>query len=136
MLSVIAIQWYILVGGFFEKAFHGERSKIQLSLSTFILSDFAAAAVLISFGAILGKVTKPSQLIVIALLEIIFYAINEEIGKLLHVSDIGGSMVIHAFGAYFGLGVSYVLTVHEARSHTDNSANYVSDVFSMVGVSC
>ena len=73
MLSVIAIQWYILVGGFFEKAFHGERSKIQLSLSTFILSDFAAAAVLISFGAILRKVTKPSQLIVIALLEIIFY---------------------------------------------------------------
>ncbi|KAL7530933.1 hypothetical protein ACHAXR_003756, partial [Thalassiosira sp. AJA248-18] len=95
--------------------------------------DFAAAAVLISFGAILGKVTKPSQLIVIALLEIIFYAINEEIGKLLHVSDIGGSMVIHAFGAYFGLGVSYVLTIHDARSHADNSANYVSDVFSMVG---
>lgn len=133
MLSVIVIQWHILVNGFFYSVFEGDWKKIELSLTNFILADFACAAVLITFGACLGKVTKPSQLITIAILEIIFYAINEEIGKELHISDIGGSMVIHTFGAYFGLGVSYILTTQEARSHTDNSANYTSDVFSMVG---
>ena len=133
MLSVIVIQWHILVNGFFHSLFQGDWKKIQLSMTTFILADFAAASVLITFGAILGKVTKPAQLILIAVSEVIFYAINEEIGKVLHISDIGGSMVIHAFGAYFGLGVSYVLTTPEAQSHNDNAANYTSDVFSMVG---
>ena len=133
MLSIIMIQWHILVGGFFYNAFHGHWEKIHLSLTTFVLADFATASVLITFGACLGKVTKPSQLIVIGLLEIIFFTINEEIGKTLEIVDIGGSMVVHAFGAYFGLAVSYILTTPEARSHPDNGANYTSDVFAMVG---
>jgi ammonium transporter Rh len=133
MLSVIVIQWHILVNGFFRNVFEGDWKKIDLSLTNLILADFAAASVLITFGAILGKVTKPAQLVLITLSEVIFYSINEEIGKELHISDIGGSMVIHAFGAYFGLGVSYVLTTPEAQSHNDNAANYTSDVFSMVG---
>lgn len=133
MLSIIVIQWHILVNGFFHNAFLGEWKKIHLSLTEFILADFASAVILITFGAILGKVTKPSQLVVIALLEVIFFSINENIGLKLHISDIGGSMVLHAFGAYFGLGVSYILCPPEAKSHKDNSANYVSDLFSMVG---
>ena len=43
-----------------------------------------------------------------ASLELIFYGINESIGVgLLRVTDIGGSMYIHTFGAYFGLAASY-----------------------------
>lgn len=133
LLSVIVIQWHILVGGFFYNAFHGSWHKIQVSLTNFVLADFSCAVVLITFGACLGKVNKPSQLIVIALLEIVFFTINEEIGKVLKIVDIGGSMVVHIFGAYFGLGVSWVLTTPEARSHPDNGANYTSDTFAMVG---
>lgn len=49
------------------------------SFSRMLTSDFAAAAVLISFGAVLGK-TSPLQLILMAFLEIIFFSVNEYIG--------------------------------------------------------
>jgi ammonium transporter Rh len=133
LVAIVVIQWHILVDGFFENSFAGEWGMIKVSLTNLILADFASAVVLITFGACLGKVTKPSQLLVIALLEIVFFSINEEIGKKLHVADLGGSMVVHVFGAYFGLGVSYVLTTPEARSHPDNSAEYTSDIFAMIG---
>ena len=44
-----------------------------------IAGDFAAAAVLISFGAVLGKVS-PLQLVVMAIVEVIFYTANEYVG--------------------------------------------------------
>ena len=55
-----------------------------------LFSDFAAAAVLISFGAVIGK-TSPLMLIVMALCEVVLYVVNEVIGrKLLGVSNISG----------------------------------------------
>ena len=52
-----------------------------------LFSDFAAAAVLISFGVILGK-TTPLQLVILALIEIVLFTINEVIGrKYLGVSE-------------------------------------------------
>ena len=51
-----------------------------------LYSDFAAATVLISFGVIIGT-TSPLQLIVMALIEIVLFFVNEVIGrKYLHVS--------------------------------------------------
>ena len=43
-----------------------------------ITSDFACAAVLITYGAVLGKVSR-LQLTVIGILEVVFYAVNENI---------------------------------------------------------
>jgi ammonium transporter Rh len=51
-----------------------------------LTGDFAAATVLISFGAVLGK-TGPIQLLVMALIEVILSQVNEHIGlEVLHVS--------------------------------------------------
>jgi ammonium transporter Rh len=80
--------------------------KINLSIHNFILADFGAGAVLISFGAILGKCSI-HQLFVMATFEVFFYCINEAIlMEVFKVYDIGGSMVIHTFGAFFGLSVT------------------------------
>jgi ammonium transporter Rh len=134
LITVVVIQWHILVHGFWHSVFGGHFGKIHVNLTDFILSDFASACVLITFGAILGKVNKPSQLVVIALLEIVFFSANEMIGvELLGISDIGGSMVVHIYGAYFGLAVSKVLTTEESFTHEDNGANYMSDTLAMVG---
>ena len=43
---------------------------------SFLNGDFASAAVLISFGAVLG-VLSPIQLLVMALVEVVFYTLNE-----------------------------------------------------------
>ena len=78
-----------------------------MDLNYLILGDFGAAAVIISFGAILGKCSL-FQLWVLATIEMVFYTLNESIAIVIfNVKDIGGSMTIHMFGAYFGLVASY-----------------------------
>ena len=99
-----------------------------------ITADFSAAAVLITFGAVLGKVSR-LQLLVIAFIEIIMFTVNEFILlQELDVADAGGSMVIHCFGAYFGLGLAFVL---QRPADTDNNPKegsvYHSDLFAMIG---
>lgn len=54
-----------------------------------INADFCAGAVLISFGAVLGK-TGPAQLLLMALLETVLFGINEFVLlSLLGVSWVG-----------------------------------------------
>lgn len=48
--------------------------------------------------------------------------------------DAGGSMVIHCFGGYYGLGISWVLyrpNLHQSKRL--NGSVYHSDVFAMIG---
>jgi len=107
--------------------------KIEINLKTMVAADFGAGAVMISFGALLGKVNLV-QLWLIASLEIIFYALNEAIlvGKV-HISDIGGSMVIHTFGAYFGLAATLFFKGKEAKDSRHNATSYNSSMFAMIG---
>ena len=96
-------------------------------------ADFAAAAVLITFGAVLGK-ASPFQMIIIAFMECIFYSANEALNiNVLKAADAGGSMIIHTFGAYYGLAVSGVMYRKKATDHPRNSSSYHSDLFSMIG---
>eukprot|EP01114_Cavostelium_apophysatum_P019573 TRINITY_DN6345_c0_g1_i2.p1 TRINITY_DN6345_c0_g1~~TRINITY_DN6345_c0_g1_i2.p1 ORF type:complete len:781 (+),score=118.55 TRINITY_DN6345_c0_g1_i2:53-2344(+) len=132
LLGTFALQWYILVGAFFEYCLEGHWEYIGINIVRLIKADFAAGAVLITFGALLGK-TTPLQMCVVALFEVTVYAINEAVGIRLGVADLGGSMVIHTFGAYFGLAASLLLTPRGARGNSDNSAVYRSDLFSMIG---
>jgi formate hydrogenlyase subunit 3/multisubunit Na+/H+ antiporter MnhD subunit len=63
LVACFSIQWYILMNGFWENAFSGEShwSNISVNLSILCRADFAAAAVLITYGVILGKVTFVSH---------------------------------------------------------------------------
>lgn len=126
-----------------------------------INADFCAGAVLISFGAVLGK-TGPAQLLIMALLEVVLFSVNEFVllsllevcvqGRLwgrgrdrgscmsftlalpLQVRDAGGSMTIHTFGAYFGLVLSRVLYRPQLeKSKHRQSSVYHSDLFAMIG---
>ena len=74
------------------------------------------------------------QLLVIGTLEIVFYAVNEMIAiEFLQYSDAGGSIIIHAFGAYFGLALSRVLYTEKALNNPKEESNYHSDLFAMIG---
>lgn len=106
----------------------------SISMDSIINAEFSAAALLISFGALIGRAT-PLQMCLIAILEAIFYAINKVIivFGLIQAEDVGGTITIHMFGAYFGLACAYALGPQEKASASNNSASRVSDVFSLVG---
>jgi ammonium transporter Rh len=120
MLSAFAFQWGILNAGFWhmvfsDKPFH----KINLDVVSLIIGDFAAGACMITYGALLGKVDL-FQLWILIFFEIIFYALNEAIAvKLYHAVDMGGSMIIHTFGAFFGLAASYFFHNRKAIAQHD-----------------
>ncbi|XP_060258707.1 ammonium transporter Rh type B isoform X4 [Ovis aries] len=131
LLAAFALQWSTLIQGFFH-SFRG--GYILVGMESMINADFSAAAVLISFGAILGK-TGPVQLLLMALLEVVLFGLNEFVLlSLLEVKDAGGSMTIHTFGAYFGLILSRVLyRPHLEKSKHRQGSTYHSDLFAMIG---
>lgn len=141
LVACLVIQWHFLVGGFFHQAFctaregagsdHCHWHAIPLDLTSMVTADFAAGAVLITYGALLGKVSA-LQLCCLALLEVVFFAINENIGLVMGITDIGGSMVVHMYGAYFGMGASLVLR-QSPGTHDKNAAVYHSDMLAMIG---
>ncbi|XP_006736793.1 ammonium transporter Rh type B isoform X1 [Leptonychotes weddellii] len=131
LLAAFALQWSTLVQGFLHSMHQGH---IHVGVESMINADFCAGAVLISFGAVLGK-TGPAQLLLMALLETVLFGINEFVLlSLLGVKDAGGSMTIHTFGAYFGLVLSRVLyrPQLEKSKHLQGSV-YHSDLFAMIG---
>ncbi|XP_064471208.1 ammonium transporter Rh type A-like [Ornithodoros turicata] len=129
LLSAIAIQFAVLMRG----VWHAENGTIQLSISSITGAEFAAASVLISFGAVLGK-TSAVQLLVMAIIETVIFCCNEHlaINKLI-VSDLGGSIVLHTFGAYFGLAVALVLYSKDHKDHSKDCSSYNSNVFGVIG---
>jgi ammonium transporter Rh len=113
LIAAYALQITILIVSFWHMALlpHKEGEprfkKIDLDLTSLIIGDFGAGAVLITFGAILGKCSL-IQLWIVATLEIIFYGLNETIGAgMIKAVDMGGSMYVHTFGAYFGIGCCF-----------------------------
>ncbi|MEI6124088.1 MAG: ammonium transporter [Bacteroidota bacterium] len=104
-----------------------------------ILAEFGAASLLIAAGAVLGRLKMP-QYILLGLLFIPAYAFNEWVvlggglGLIApeSVVDVGGSIVIHAFGAIFGLGVALTMTTKQEMEKTIES-DATSDRYSMLG---
>ncbi len=104
-----------------------------------VFAEFAAASLLICAGAALGRL-KLHQYLVLGLLFIPAYMFNEWIilengfGLIAHGAfvDTGGSIVIHAFGALFGLAV--VLSATSKREQgIEIESDFTSDRFSLLG---
>ena len=105
----IAISHYISLNlhVFFQKRQLCEQSGQYLFncfFSRLLTSDFACAAVLISFGAVLGK-TSPLQLLVMAFLEIIIFQVNEYIG-LSKFEVLQRQVYIHGHCYYVNIGIT------------------------------
>jgi ammonium transporter Rh len=87
---------------------------INITVESMIKADFAAAAVLISFSALVGKV-RFMQLFVFGTLEVVFYSLNLAItyGTFKH-SDVGGGITIMVFGAFFGIAATWFFKPKDA----------------------
>ena len=160
LCSALAIQWGILVHGFLHPSYDicagnvttgaveelSAKSDIlynnncspnfpwiDISLGTMIDADFSVAAVLISFGVILGT-SSPLQLILMTLVEIVLFNVNKIIGRdILGAVYAGDTIFVHMFACYFGIAMSRVLYDRNAATSDKASTTQTSDLFSMVG---
>jgi ammonium transporter Rh len=134
LLVAAAIPLYMMFDskGIFGTATGGEIDKM-------VLGEFAAASLLICAGACLGRL-KMYQYIVLAILFIPCYMLNEYIvleggfgliARNIFV-DTGGSIIIHAFGALFGVGVVMAIT-NKREEPVPIESDFTSDRFSMLG---
>lgn len=109
--------------------------KVVVEVDRLILAEFAAASLLICSGAVLGRL-KMHQYILLALLFIPLYMLNEWLvieGRVIGTFvDTGGSIVIHAFGALFGLGVVMTMTTKK-EAEVEINSDFNSDRFSILG---
>lgn len=133
LLTSISLPLYFLIK---STGIVGEESG---EITKMILAEFGAASLLIAAGAVLGRLKMP-QYLLLGLLFIPFYMLNEWIvldngfGLIAKggVLDTGGSIVIHAFGAIFGLGVALTMTTKQEFEKTIE-ADATSDRYSMLG---
>lgn len=107
------------------------------SIRGLLLAEFAVASALIAAGAILGRL-RLFQYALLAIIMVPLYMVNERLvldGGLAMTKgfvDSAGSIIIHAFGAYFGLGLAVALTARKQREvEIQNDAT--SNSFSMIG---
>jgi len=134
LITMLSVQMDILAEGFFQCVYDGEFATLHLSLNDIILGNCAAAACLISFGGLIGKAGMQC-LAPFMLLETIFYAFScQVISRYIGIADMGGTIKIHMFGAYFGLAASVALGIpSDEQQAAHANSNRSSDVFSLIG---
>lgn len=136
-LAAIVIQWALLCQSFY----HMKDNIIYVTKESLLEADIMSATVLITFGAVLG-LASGLQLLFIAIVEVAVACLNFWlVADIFKAADVGGSIAIHAFGAYFGLGASWALRSRKTKSDTPtttptvdlNGPSYNSDVTAMIG---
>ena len=129
LLVAFVLQWALIVRGLVETNFSAHFS---VGLRNLALADFTAIAVLVTFGALIGKTTL-TQLVVVAVVEVVVQVFNEYINiELLKTYDVGRSVYVHLFGALFGLAASKFLHCGGVRS-SKQAPVYHSDLFALIG---
>lgn len=94
-----------------------------------------AASALISIGAVLGK-TNPVHLILIALLEVSGFILNEWLLQtLLSAQPLNSIMLLHIFGAFFGLMLTWILYRKGSEQRFEKEKfDRKTGLFSMLGI--
>ena len=125
----ISIPVYMIVESFLPNEFE------VMSINGLLFAEFAGASLLICMGAVLGRL-KMDQYFILGILFTLAYVFNEwlllESGFFKGFLDTGGSVAIHAFGAYFGLGV-VMATDKKFAGKPGPKADKISNEFCLLG---
>jgi len=126
--------WVNVAKAIVNAIFDGEFHKTKINLEEMVTGCYITAAVLISLGAFYGF-TSPAQVILVCIIEPFMMLINEHVVlHYIHAKDAGGSLVVHCFGAYFGIAVVFGMRV-KAKDLPDahRTTTYFSDMGAMIG---
>ncbi|XP_004465416.1 RH-like protein [Dasypus novemcinctus] len=124
------VQWAVLLENFLYQIL---KMKFVFTLSSVRLATMSAMSLLISAGAVLGKVNLV-QLVVMALAEVTVFGAVRVIGRhVLNMDSHLSMMYIHMFAAYFGLAVAWCLSkpLQEAEEKTQTAT--IPSLFAMLG---
>uniref|UniRef100_A0A8C6NW89 Rh blood group, D antigen n=1 Tax=Nothobranchius furzeri TaxID=105023 RepID=A0A8C6NW89_NOTFU len=106
LVAAIASQWALILTGV-ESWFSAGR--ITVDLKSIVVAELCTASALIAVGSVLGK-ANPVQLTVIVLLEVSGFVLNEWLLRtLLKVRPLSSIMLLHIFGALFGLTLTWIM---------------------------
>ncbi|XP_024130055.1 rh blood group, D antigen isoform X2 [Oryzias melastigma] len=130
-VATIATQWALILMGI--ESWYDKR-RILVDLRSILVAEMSAASALISLGAVLGKV-NPVQLILLALLEVPAFILNEWVLlSLLKVRPQNNIMLLHIFGAFFGLTLTWILHRKGSQQGFEKEKfDKKSGLFSMLG---
>lgn len=101
-------------------------------------ANYCAAAIIISMGALLGKLSFP-QYFVMILCETIFSTLNYVLNRQkLKIIDTGGALTVHLFGAIYGaiftlISFSPKSERERIRISPHSGKNYNSNIFGLFG---
>ena len=125
----ISIPVYMIVESFLPNEYE------VMTINGLLFAEFAGASLLICMGAVLGRL-KMDQYFILGILFTLAYIFNEwlllESGLFKGFLDTGGSVAIHAFGAYFGLGV-VMATDKKFAGKPGPKADKISNEFCLLG---
>lgn len=133
-VAALAVQYYFLWNQLWVGAFKKDFAKtFNITQDKLILGEVSAGAILIAVCAIIGKVNS-LQLLIITIIGSALYTLNEEIVIVqLKARDVGGAMIIHAFGAFFGVGITSVLRYPKSLDNKNLHESQDSLSLAMVG---
>ena len=137
---VLSFQISLFFNLIFENAFKESWNNGVLNFDTFIKAIFNSCAILVSLGAVHGKISH-IQYLVLIISETILSSLNLKLCDVkLKIIDTGGGLYIHTFGALFGIAIYIVLfrsKKKRARLSAYNRANItnnLSNITCFVGV--
>jgi ammonium transporter Rh len=97
------------------------------------MGEVSAGATLIALCSIVGK-TNNLQYLILTVFGIFLYTLNEYIVIfVLKARDVGGSMIIHAFGAFYGIGITWMLDYKLSKNNKNLYAKRSSNTTAMIG---
>ncbi|KAI6212831.1 Ammonium transporter Rh type A [Aphelenchoides besseyi] len=132
LLVAFVLEWALLIRGFLSIEF-SEYSFFSISIRDIAKADYTATAVLVSYGALVGKLS-PIQYLMLAAIETPISILNEYlVVTKLGLGDIGGSIVVHFFGAIFGVIASRIVYKQQWTLSEHQGSIYHSDIFSFIG---
>merc|ERR1719378_188444 len=129
IITVLAVQINVLLAAYLTP----DSGRPVIDAASLMDGNFGAAVILISYGCMIGK-TSPAQLCLLTIIESVVFQINRNYIAVDHygVEDAGGTILVHLFGAYYGLAAAKMLGKPKDPSGAESS-NPTSDVLSLIG---
>ncbi|CAE7512573.1 RHAG [Symbiodinium natans] len=133
MITCLAIQWSMMLESILKQTVS------TISFDSLTSGYLAAATALVSFGALVGKVSL-HQILLVLLIELPCYCWSRCVGfslstRVLHGRSAGiKGLEIHLFGALFGYAAARILGPVEMDWL--NQSSYILDLLSLLGTLC